>query len=204
MAAKPVDALRELAESLRDEGSVISPHVADPEGLSPALGELAAAGRRADGAGDAYALIVESVREGYLLHYAAGRLVVGVDEDLALLAGDYLYALGLARLAGLGDPQAVRELSDLITLSAQLHGEPERGAERVERESAALWLGSCLAVGAGGDAQHESGKAALGSGDSDAARLLDAAARDRCLELGLGDELERAADSIDWASRHLR
>jgi hypothetical protein len=204
MAAKPVDALRELAASLRDEGSVISPHVADPEGLEPALGELAAASRRADGAGDAYALIVESVREGYLLHYAAGRLVVGVDEDLALLAGDYLYALGLARLAGLGDPQAVRELSDLITLSAQLHGEPERGVARVEQESAALWLGSCLAVGAGGDARHESGKAALGSGDPDAARLLDAAARDRCLELGLGDELERAADSIDWASRHLR
>ena len=47
--------------------------------------------------------------------------MVGADADLALLAGDYLYALGLERLAALGDLEAVRELSDLISLSAQLN-----------------------------------------------------------------------------------
>ena len=35
--------------------------------------------------------------------------MVGADPDLRLLAGDYLYALGLERLAGLGDLPAVRE-----------------------------------------------------------------------------------------------
>ena len=50
------------------------------------------------------------------------------DPDLALLAGDRLYALGLARLAELGDLAAVTALADLISLSAQAHaeGDPER------------------------------------------------------------------------------
>ena len=43
----------------------------------------------------------------------------GVDPDLALLVGDQLYALGLARLAELGDLDAVAELADLISLLAQ-------------------------------------------------------------------------------------
>ena len=47
--------------------------------------------------------MVEAVREGYLLHYGEPRLLAGHDADLALLAGDYLYALGLDRLAALGD-----------------------------------------------------------------------------------------------------
>ncbi len=51
-------------------------------------------------------------------------MVDGADDDLALLAGDYLYARGLERLAALGDLEAVRELSDLISLVAQLHAEP--------------------------------------------------------------------------------
>ena len=63
------------------------------------------------------------MREGYLLHYGEPRVVVGADADLRLLAGDYLYALGLERLAGLGDLPAVRELSDLISLGAQLNAE---------------------------------------------------------------------------------
>ena len=44
--------------------------------------------------------MVEAVREGYLLHYGEPRLLAGHDADLALLAGDYLYALGIERLAG--------------------------------------------------------------------------------------------------------
>ena len=52
-----------------------------------------------------------------------------MDDDLRLLAGDALYALGLARLAQTGDLAAVAELSDLISLSAQAHAEG-RGDER--------------------------------------------------------------------------
>jgi hypothetical protein len=45
------------------------------------------------------------------------------DEDLALLAGDRLYALGLERLAALGDLDAVAELADLISVCARSHAE---------------------------------------------------------------------------------
>jgi hypothetical protein len=74
-----------------------------------------------------YELVVELIREGYLVHYGAGRLVRTDDPDLALLAGDRLYALGLARLAALGDLAAVARLADLIAACAEAHaaGEPE-------------------------------------------------------------------------------
>ncbi len=65
--------------------------------------------------------VLEAVYEGYLMHYASPRAFAGMDEDLRLLAGDALYALGLARLAAAGDVAAVTELSDLISLSAQAH-----------------------------------------------------------------------------------
>jgi hypothetical protein len=77
--------------------------------------------------------VLEAVYEGYLLHYGEPRLFDGMDGDLRLLAGDALYALGLARLAERGDLTAVAELSDLITRSAQAHAEA-RGAE-----AEALW-----------------------------------------------------------------
>jgi hypothetical protein len=77
--------------------------------------------------------VLEAVYEGYLLHYGAPRVFDGMDRDLRLLAGDALYALGLARLAKAGDLAAVAELSDLITRSAQAHAEG-RGAH-----AEALW-----------------------------------------------------------------
>jgi hypothetical protein len=67
--------------------------------------------------------VLEAVYEGYLLHYGEPRLFEGMDGDLRLLAGDALYALGLARLADSGDLLAVAELSDLISRSAQAHAE---------------------------------------------------------------------------------
>ena len=70
---------------------------------------------------------MEAVREGYLLHYRESRVLEGYDEDLALLAGDYLYALGLDRLAALGDTEAVAVLSELIARCAQLHAEGRDG-----------------------------------------------------------------------------
>ena len=86
--------------------------------------------------------VLEAVREGYLMHYGEPRAYAGMEEDLRLLAGDSLYALGLSRLAEAGDLEAVAELSDLISGSAQAHAEsrPEaaealwvRSAERLAR-----------------------------------------------------------------------
>jgi hypothetical protein len=120
--ATPSGALQALAEQLRGEETPISPHVVDPA-EAPTLGELAAAGPGGAVAPAEYALVVEAVREGYLLHYGEPRLLAGQDPDLALLAGDYLYALGLDRLATLGDTRAVTVLSDLISECARLHAE---------------------------------------------------------------------------------
>lgn len=70
----------------------------------------------------------ELVREGYLLHYGASRWYEFEDADLALLAGDRLYAAGLAALADARDVEAVAELARLIADCAEAHaiGEPER------------------------------------------------------------------------------
>jgi hypothetical protein len=128
----PAAALRDLATQLREEDTPISLHVVDPS-AAPTLGALAAAGRRTAANRAEYALVVEAVHEGYLLHYGEPRLLAGHDADLALLAGDYLYALGLDRLAALGDERAVSILSDLISQCARLHS--EGGASQIP----ALW-----------------------------------------------------------------
>jgi hypothetical protein len=195
--APPADALHELATRLRAEESVISPHVGDPDGEVPALGILVAGGPRAAEAPAEYAILFESIREGYLLHYARPRVVNGADEDLALLAGDYLYARGLERLAGLGDLEAVRELSDLISLVAQLHGGMD-GPPGVEYGAAALWLASAITVAAGAPAAHGDAKAALREGDPQApAKLWDGAAV-TAAQAGLGERLGAAAESIGF------
>jgi hypothetical protein len=84
-----------------------------------------------NGLGAERAFVLEAVYEGYLLHYETPRAFKGMDADLRLLAGDSLYALGLERLAASGDIEAVRELSDLISLCAfvQAEGRPELAEE---------------------------------------------------------------------------
>ena len=81
--------------------------------------------------------VLEAVYEGYLMHYGQPRAFAGMEPDLRLLAGDALYALGLARLAEAGDLEAVAELADLISLCARAHaeGRPEL-AEELWRASA--------------------------------------------------------------------
>ena len=146
-------ALDRLAETLRTDGGLIAAAVADVRSDDGALGALAAAGPRAAGREGAYALLVEAIREGYLLHYASGRVVRPDDPDLSLLAGDRLYALGLARLAELGDLEAVGELADVISLAAQAHaeGDPERAT--------AVWEAGVRVVGEGPAPDHEDTKA---------------------------------------------
>jgi hypothetical protein len=80
--------------------------------------------------------VLEAVYEGYLLHYGDSRAFSGMDGDLRLLAGDALYALGLARLAETGDLEAVAVLSDLISATAQAQAEGRRD------DAEALWKAS--------------------------------------------------------------
>lgn len=137
--ADPAGALRTLAGLLREESTPISGHVVDPV-EEPGFGLIAAAGPRAGSAPAEYALVVEAIREGYLLHYGEPRLLAGHDADLALLAGDYLYALGIERLAALGDVEAVLVLADLISDCARHHaaGTADRVPELWRRSVAAI------------------------------------------------------------------
>lgn len=84
--------------------------------------------------------VLEAVYEGYLMHYGEPRAFTGMDDDLRLLAGDALYALGLSRLAEAGDLEAVAALSDLISGSAQAH------AEGRPEHAEALWESSAQSL----------------------------------------------------------
>jgi hypothetical protein len=129
-------------------------------------GAIAAAGPRARGAPEAYELLVEAIYEGYLLHYGVPRIVSGADPDLALLAGDRLYTLGLERLVALGDLEAVRELADVIALCSLLVGRGER--ERCE----SLWRAGARAVGWGRDEGYAQVKSLLRAGSPGAGEAL--------------------------------
>jgi hypothetical protein len=117
---------------------------------SPAL--VAAEGPRAEGRREDYELLVEAIYEGYLLHYGCPRVVRTPEADLGLLAGDQLYAIGLARLVGLGDTVAVAELADTITLSALAQGAGEPAL------AAAVWAAGARAVGWGSSDAHGAAK----------------------------------------------
>jgi len=176
------DALAAITAKLREEDTVISDHVVE-SAEAPVLASFVALGPRCKSAPEEYAFVIEAIREGYLLHYGQPRIVAGADSDLALLAGDHLYAMGLERLARLGDLETVRELADLISLGAQLGGEG--------REAAALWIASATAIAAGGSDEHEAAKAALRRGEEAAAARLQAEARARAGKAGLAEALAR-------------
>jgi hypothetical protein len=197
--ASTTTALASLASLLREGDNVISPYVRDSD-EAPTLGELAASGPRASEAPGDYVLLVEAIREGYLLHYETPRVIEGADPDLSLLAGDYLYALGLERLAARGDLEAVRELADLISLSAQVHAE---NGGRSRRLVAALWLASTVAVAAGSSDEHERAKDSVRRGDPEAASDLTRAAVETAGRAGIGDALALAAETIGFAAEDL-
>lgn len=93
-------------------------------------------------ASERHRLGIETIYEGYLLHYGRPRLFAPPDADTALLLGDYLYAHGLVRIAGLGDVAAVADLAELISLCAQAraHGSDGDGA---------AWAASAALLGTG-------------------------------------------------------
>lgn len=166
------DTLHRLWLLLRAEGGLIAELLvpaAPGDGASgPAL--LAVAGPRVDGRGPEYELLIEAIYEGYLLHYHSPRVVRAPEQDLGLLAGDRLYALGLARLVRLGDIDAVAELADVIALSALAHG---AGNSQLAR---AVWAAGARAVGWGSTAPHERAKALVRAGSPEALAAMQALA----------------------------
>ena len=127
---------------------------------------IAASGPRAEGRRAEYELLVEAIYEGYLLHYGAPRVLLAPEADLGLLAGDRLYAIGLARLVALGDTEAVAELADTITLSALAHG-----ADSPEL-AGAVWEAGARAVGWGASERHARAKEMVLTGDPGALEAM--------------------------------
>lgn len=90
-----------------------------------------------------FALALETIYEGYLVHYGRPRLFAPLDEGTALLLGDYLYAHGLVRLAESGSVRAVADLAELISLCAQARADGTGG-------DGAAWAGTVALLGADG------------------------------------------------------
>jgi len=177
------DTLAELRELLLEEGGLIASLVggdgaegerdADEDvcagATSPAA--LAAAGPRTEGRREEYALLVEAIYEGYLLHYGRPRVLWAREADVGVLAGDRLYAIGLERLVTLGDADAVAELADTITLSALAQGSGEQDLAE------AIWDAGARAVGWGKSAQHARAKALVLEGSHEALEAMRTSAQ---------------------------
>lgn len=127
--------LHSLAAALRAGGGLLAAATVDPPAAATdELGRAAAAGD------DGYGLTIEAIHEGQLLHAGGGRVLRRDDPDLALLAGDHLYAFGLGRLAELGDLHSVAVLATVIAecARAQAEDEPDRAAGAWARGGAAI------------------------------------------------------------------
>lgn len=179
------DALR---EALRGEGGTVAGVLAEPRARAaashapaldlPGLAQLAATGPRTRGREHEYEVLLEMILEGYRLHYGEPLVVRPGDDDLALLLGDQLYALGLARLAALGDLDAVAELADVISLAAQAHSASDRELAQ------ATWEAGVVSVGWGAGEDHRRAKEqarALEPGAAEALRAAATARRARAL-----------------------
>jgi hypothetical protein len=155
MAAEVLERLREL---VAQEGGLISTLLARADGHpGPPAAQFSPAaaldgGPRTASRSEEYELLVEAIYEGYLLHYGCPRVMHSAEADLALLAGDRLYALGLARLVALGDTLAVAELADTITLCSLAHGGGNAALAQ------AVWAAGVTAVGWGATEQHRQAK----------------------------------------------
>jgi hypothetical protein len=93
-----------------------------------------------------YAVGLETIYEGYLLHYGRPRLFAPRDADTALLLGDYLYAHGLVRIADAGPVEAVTDRAALISLCAQLRADGLPG-------DGEAWVATAATLGRGPDAR---------------------------------------------------
>jgi hypothetical protein len=194
VSGRETDALRSLADMLREQGGLLAGLLAGEPAIAgetadraqrsgqvqtasgpsaagnrpdrPSPAQLAASGPRAARARAEYELLVEAIYEGYLLHYGAPRVIAAADPDLLLLAGDRLYALGLARLVELGDGEAVAELADTITLSSLAHAAGE------SELAGAVWEAGARAVGWGSSNAHKHAKQLARVGSAEALEAM--------------------------------
>jgi hypothetical protein len=130
-----------------------------------------------------YALGIETIYEGYLLHYGGSRLFAPEDGDTALLLGDYLYAHGLVRVEEAGTVEAVNDLAELIALCSYLRAESVAG-------DGPAWAATASALGRG---TLDEGRSSLRL-DSDPApleRLARAAAGDAKVDAALAAHRRR-------------
>ena len=169
-------ALASVAEQLGEDGGLLAEVLITNGELllgedDPALGALAAAGPRSVDREAQIVVVVEAVYEGFLLHGGSSRILRTDDADLNILAGDRLYAFGLAQLAELGDLDSVRELADVIAICAQA-----RALEDDTLATAAWQLGAS-AIGWGSSPQSAAAKAAVATDPAAAAAGLAVAAR---------------------------
>jgi len=165
--------LQRLRALVCDGGGLLAATVGNgsaPAG-EPDHAAAAAAGARVAAHRDEVELAVSAVREGHELHYGRPRALLIDDPDLALLAGDRLYALGLERLAAVGDLVAIAELADVISLVAQAHAGADPQLAR------AVWDAGAAAIGWGTGPAVEVAKAAARAGDPQASDALSNAAR---------------------------
>jgi hypothetical protein len=122
-------------------------------------------------AADRFALGLETIYEGYLLHYGRSRLFAPPDRDTTVLLGDYLYAHGLVRIAELGDVAVVSDLAELLSLCAHLRAEAA-GAGGVA--DGVVWAATVALLGSR-DARLARARARLRDGaDADALARLAA------------------------------
>ena len=170
------DGARALRDALRAQGGTAATVIADPhaQGLDqPGPAQIAASGPRARGLEREYELLLEMILEGYRLHYGEPLALRPGDDDLALLLGDQLYALGLSRLAELGDLDAVTELADVISLAAQAHTASDPDLAQ------AVWEAGAVSVGWGAGEAHLRAKQRARGQHPDAGSALRSAAAAR-------------------------
>lgn len=203
---QPQAALGRLRGQIEREGGPLAEALAPPASLTDpwsaeSFGALVARGERASGRADEYAMLMESILEGYLMHYGGARILKPADADLRLLAGDYLYAFGLGRLARIGDLEAVDELADLISLCAQAHAPSSNGggAGGARRLAGAAWALAAIAVGSGRWPEQEEAKRRARTEGAIASEHLLEVATARAKELGLELYLRRALIGFDRA-----
>jgi hypothetical protein len=187
-AVSQTESLAQLYELISGQGGELAAALVPPPD-GDVFGPVVAAGERARSDPGEYALLVESIFEGYLLHYWRGRLLDTADDDLRLLGGDFLYALGLSRLAGLGDVEAVTELADLISLCARVHA--AGSAQNAISPAASAWALCSLGVAGGAWDEGREAKTRLRERPAEGADLLQVALR-RAQQLGIAQEAERA------------
>lgn len=161
--------MKALVDALRAQGGILADSVSPEADGRPGQGVLArraAQGPRAAALAQEYELLLELIIEGSRLHYGSPRVVHTEDPDLALLLGDQLYALGLARLAALGDLEAVSELADVISLVAQAQAASD--PELAE----AVWRAGASAIGWGSSEGYAAAKGLVRDHDATAPEAL--------------------------------